>query len=187
MNNHLKLTGAILTTCLSLTIIGCGTPALQSTTLDKITKASQNTTHIVSNALAMSEAVLTIAPELAIQSERLDQVAQSLNTASNTLNVIRGTAQVLAPINPYQPAMEVVFAGASGVIALLAGWVARRRGIELERQYDAADSLAETVVRNGLQPHAFATAGSNGVIDVVARHMDNNISPPPQPNRSPVE
>ena len=89
---------------------------------------------------------------------------------------VQGVVDATAPFNPYAPLTGNANAAIFGVLTLISAEIARRKNNEAKRQRAAADSLAETVVKTSQSTAALQTAGANGVVDIVAQHIDNNTS-----------
>lgn len=93
---------------------------------------------------------------------------------TNAATVVRGVSAVTAPFNPYSPITDYAGEAILGVIALVSAAIAKRKNDEAKRQAAAADSLAETVVGASQAVSALKTAGANGAVETVAKHIDNN-------------
>ncbi len=93
---------------------------------------------------------------------------------TNATAVVSGVSAATAPINPYAPITNYAGEAILVVISLISAAIAKRKNDEAKRQTAAADSLAETVVGASQAVSALKTAGANGAVETVAKHIDNN-------------
>jgi len=93
---------------------------------------------------------------------------------TNNLAIARQTLDAIAPFNPFRTATDIGFGAAALLLTSISGLIAKRKSDEARREASAADSLAETVVINGLVPHAMEAATANDVLADVYKHVNNN-------------
>lgn len=93
---------------------------------------------------------------------------------TNSVAVARGVNTALSPLNPHSGITDYAVESVGGLLLAISAYIAKRKNDEANRQKQAADSLAETIVAAGIQSKALQTAGHNGVIESVATHIDNN-------------
>lgn len=72
------------------------------------------------------------------------------------------------------PIADLAIEGIAAVVVAASLEFARRKNAQAKSHADAADTLAELVVRSGLSVQALQVASANGSIPSVARHIDAN-------------
>jgi len=96
---------------------------------------------------------------------------------SNSLAASKGIIAGTQPVNPFALPLNGLADAAAAMVTGISVLIAAVKSRKAARQEQAADSLAELVVKTGQQVSALKIAGANGAAPEVARHLDNNSSP----------